>query len=174
MVTTGYLEIIFRSIAVYIFIVIAIRIFGKKELSQMQITDLVLILLISNSVQNAMVGPDSSLLGGIVAAMALFLINYLMKFILYRSPKLTKILEGEAVILIYKGVVNQENLIKEKITEEELAAVVREHGVGGITQVEIAILERDGNISVVSKELDGQTYHRRRGRLHPKHKRAND
>lgn len=169
-----YLEIVGRSVAVYLFIVMAIRLFGKKELSQMQITDLVLILLISNSVQNAMVGPDSSLLGGLIAAMALFGINYLMKFILYRSPKLTKILEGEPVMLIYKGEVNEDNIMREKITVDELAAVVREHGVSGIEQVEIAILERDGNISVVSRELDGQTYHRRRGRLHPKHKRASD
>ena len=84
----GYLKIALSSSAVYLFIIIAIRLFGKKELAQLSIIDLVFILLISNAVQNAMVGADSSLAGGLVAASTLFFINYLLKFLIYRFPKL--------------------------------------------------------------------------------------
>jgi uncharacterized membrane protein YcaP (DUF421 family) len=84
---TGYLKIAGSSVTVYLFIIIAIRLFGKKELAQLSIIDLVFILLISNAVQNAMVGSDSSLTGGLVAASALFIINYLFKYLMYRFPK---------------------------------------------------------------------------------------
>ncbi|MBJ7427773.1 MAG: DUF421 domain-containing protein, partial [Bacteroidia bacterium] len=98
-----YLNIILRSLAVYVFIILAIRLFGKKELSQLSITDLVLILLISNAVQNAMVGPDSSLSGGLVAALTLFALNYIIKLITYKSKFISNILEGEPMMLVYKG-----------------------------------------------------------------------
>src|SRR5678809_1516822 len=101
-----YATIVIRSVAVYLFILVAIRVFGKKELSQLSTSDLVLILLISNAVQNAMVGPDTSLLGGIIAAAALFCINYVFKQGLFFFPKFTHTLEGDETILIYKGKVN--------------------------------------------------------------------
>lgn len=166
-----YFDIVIRSVAVYLFILIAIRVFGKKELSQLSPSDLVLVLLISNSVQNAMVGPDTSLLGGLIAAAALFGINYLFKQGLFFFPKLTHTVEGDESMLIYKGKIIDEHLRKERITLNELQAVVREHGVATIDDVELAILERDGNISVVSKDLSGQTFHKRVKKLHPKHRR---
>jgi uncharacterized membrane protein YcaP (DUF421 family) len=132
----------------------------------------VLILLISNAVQNAMVGPDSTLSGGIVAAATLFVINYLFKLVMYRNPKAVQLIEGDSVILIYKGRVNEDILKLQKITHEELEAVVREHGVLSSHEVELAILERDGNISVVSRELSGQTFHKRGRKLHPKHQKS--
>ena len=82
-----YIEIIFRCIIVYLFIVIAIRLFGKKEIAQLSVVDLVFILLISNSVQNAMVGPDSSLIGGLIAAGSLFIVNLILKYVSYKSKK---------------------------------------------------------------------------------------
>ena len=97
----AYLEVVVRAIAVYIFMIIAIRIFGKKELAQLSVIDLVFILLISNAVQNAMVGPDTSLDGGLVAAGSLFAVNYTLKRILYKSKKLSSLLQGEAMPLIY-------------------------------------------------------------------------
>ena len=156
-----YLDIILRSLAVYIFIILAIRLFGKKELSQLSITDLVLILLISNAVQNAMVGSDSSLSGGLVAALTLFVLNYIIKLATYKSKFISNILEGEPIMLVYRGFVKIENLNKQKITFEELAAVVLEHGLEKVEDAELVMLERDGSISVISKELKNQTIHKR-------------
>ncbi len=157
-----YLNIILRSLAVYVFIILAIRLFGKKELSQLSITDLVLILLISNAVQNAMVGPDSSLSGGLVAALTLFVLNYLIKIVSFKSKIFSKVLEGEPVMLVYKGFVKNKNLQNQKITIEELEAVAREHGVKNIKDAELIMLEKDGSISVISKELKNQTIHKRK------------
>ena len=100
-----YLIIIGKSTAVYAFIVVAIRVFGKKELAQLSIIDLVFILLISNSVQNAMVGADTTLLGGIAAASGLFICNYILKFLMRNSNKLSTLIQGEKVMLVHKGVV---------------------------------------------------------------------
>lgn len=157
-----YINIILRSLAVYVFIILAIRLFGKKELSQLSITDLVLILLISNAVQNAMVGPDSSLSGGLVAALTLFVLNYLIKIVSFKSKLFSKVLEGEPVMLVYKGFVKHKNLQNQKITIEELEAVAREHGVKSIKDAELIMLEKDGSISVISKELKNQTIHKRK------------
>lgn len=167
----NYLDIIVRAASVYVFMLLAIRFFGKKELSQLSVADLVLVLLISNAVQNAMVGPDVSLQGGLLAALVLFVLNYLIKLLVFRSKKLRTFIEGEPVMLIYKGNIIEENLQAEKITRAELDAVMREHGVAAAKDVELAILETDGNISVLSRNLEGQSYHTRRGAVHPKHKK---
>jgi uncharacterized membrane protein YcaP (DUF421 family) len=147
-----FIEIILRTLAVYTFMIIALRVFGKKELAQLSVIDLVFILLISNSVQNAMVGPDTSLDGGLIAAGALFLANYTLKQILYRSKKISQLVQGEAILLIYDGAANMDNCKKAEITMEELEAAVREHGARDIQKVDLAILEVDGNISVISSD----------------------
>lgn len=157
-----YLEIIGRSIIVYLFIIVGIRVFGKKELSQLSIIDLVFILLISNSVQNAMVGPDNTLIGGIVAAMSLFLVNFLFKQILFKEKKISTFIQGSPVMLIHNGKILEENLKKEKITLDELSAAVREHGVEKIEDVNLAILEVDGNISILSDNFHKSSKRRRR------------
>jgi uncharacterized membrane protein YcaP (DUF421 family) len=144
--------IILRSVVVYVFIVAAIRIFGKRELSQISVIDLVFILLLSNSVQNAMVGPDSSLLGGIVAASSLFLVNYILKLITYKNKKVSQFINEEPVLLIHNGVLNQSNLMKEKLTIEELQSAIREHSLDSIHEVKLAMMEPDGNISIVSND----------------------
>lgn len=147
-----FVEIMLRTLAVYVFMIVALRIFGKKELAQLSVIDLVFILLISNSVQNAMVGPDTSLDGGLVAAGALFLANYTLKQLLYRNKKISELIQGEAILLIYEGAPNMENCKKAEITIEELEAAVREHGARDIQKVDLAILEVDGNISVISSD----------------------
>ncbi|MFA6924604.1 MAG: YetF domain-containing protein [Bacteroidales bacterium] len=157
MFNNTYLNIIISSSAVYLFITIAIRILGKKELAQLSVVDLIFILLISNAVQNAMVGSDSSLLGGLVAATTLFLLNYLFKYLLFRSKYFTGLIEGEPVILVSNGKVHDKNLRKEKISVNELLEVVREHGVMHISDVNLAILEVDGNISVLSNDYKHRT-----------------
>ncbi|MEI7589166.1 MAG: YetF domain-containing protein [Chitinophagia bacterium] len=166
-----FIEIILRTLAVYTFMIVAIRIFGKKELAQLSVIDLVFILLISNSVQNAMVGPDTSLNGGLVAAGALFLANFTLKQVLYRSKKMSQWVQGEAILLIYDGEANMENCRKAEITIEELEAAVREHGARDIQKVDLAILEVDGNISVISSDYQTKSKvshprkHKFKGRL---------
>jgi uncharacterized membrane protein YcaP (DUF421 family) len=165
------LEIILRTLAVYIFMILAIRLFGKKELAQLSVIDLVFILLISNSVQNAMVGPDTTLSGGLIAAGALFLANFTLKHLFYRSQSFSKMVQGESLLLIYEGVANMENCKKAEITIEELEAAVREHGARDIQKVDLAILEVDGNISVISSEFQSRSKvshprkHKFKGRL---------
>lgn len=160
----GYLKIALSSVAVYLFIIIAIRLFGKKELAQLTIIDLTFILLISNSVQNAMVGSDSSLAGGLVAATALFSVNYLFKYMLYLFPKFSNIIQGADLLLIYKGQLNLSNIAKARITRQEIMEAVREHGVSEIREVDLAILETDGNISIISNEYKHRTIKKRKGR----------
>lgn len=168
----AYIEIILRALAVYTFILLALRLLGKKELSQLSVADLVLIMLVSNAVQNAMVGADVSLLGGIIAAGVLFLVDYIIKEISYRNHKIKYLIEGEALLLVYKGKIQEHNLQREKITLTELNAVIREHGVASIEDVELCMLETDGNISVISKTLNDQHFYPRKHKpIHPKYHR---
>lgn len=148
-----YLDIILRSIAVYLFMVFAIRIFGKKELSQLSTSDLVFLVLISNSVQNAMVGPNTSLLGGITAATVLFTLNYILKIIMFRSKGIKNMVEGQPVILIYNGKVDISNMHAENITMDELEEAIRQHGIESYKDVKLAILEVTGNISVIADQV---------------------
>jgi uncharacterized membrane protein YcaP (DUF421 family) len=162
LISSNYLRIVFSTLIIYVFIVIAIRLFGKKELAQLSVVDMVFILLISNAVQNAMVGPDSTLVGGLVAASTLFLVNYIFKYVRYRFPKIGKVIEGDAAMLIYKGKILESHLQRAKITHDELMEAVREHGVASVEDVDLAIMEVDGNISVLSSEYMNRTVKRRK------------
>jgi uncharacterized membrane protein YcaP (DUF421 family) len=157
-----YLEIILRTVTVYLFIIAALRLFGKTELAQLSVFDLVFILLLSNSVQNAMVGPDSSLPGGILAAGSLFILNFLIKRILYKHKGLSDFLQGEPVVLISNGKLIKKNLDKVRITHEELDAAIREHGVDVVENVDLAVLEMDGNISILSDNFKKHSVRKRR------------
>ena len=156
------LDIVLRSLAVYLFILVAMRLFGKKELTQLSVIDFVFILLISNSVQNAMVGSHTDLLGGIAAASSLFVVNYILKYIVFRSRSLKELLQGKPLLLIYHGRVLKEHLLQAKITHEELHAMIREHGVARFEEVDLAILETDGNISVLSNDFSKRSSGKRR------------
>jgi uncharacterized membrane protein YcaP (DUF421 family) len=158
----NYIRIIFSSVAVYFFIILAIRLFGKKELAQLSVYDLVFILLISNAVQNAMVGPDSTLLGGLVAAASLFVVNYVLKQMQFRFPTFGKLIQGEPVMLVFKGKLLSSHLKKAGISEDELMEVIREHGVASVAEVDLAVMEVDGNISVVSIDIRKKTTRRRK------------
>lgn len=157
-----YLPIVYSSAAVYLFIIIAIRLFGKKEFAQLSVSDLVFVLLISNAVQNAMVGPNTSLTGGIVAATTLFIVNYFFKLLVYRFPIFQSLVSGEPKMLIYQGKVNEENLRKARISINELIETVREHGCTSIREVNLAILETDGNISVLSNNFKQHSFQHRK------------
>ncbi len=158
-----YLDIIIRSAAIYFFMLIALRLFGKKELSQLNTTDVILILLISNSVQNAMVGNNVSLSGGITAATVLFLINFIFKKLLIKYPKFSSLMQEKPEILIHDGILDFKSLSKLGITSNELEEAVREHGIENFKEVKLAMLENDGNISIISGEkLLKQTHYKRR------------
>lgn len=156
------ISIIVRSTVIYLFVILALRLFGKKELAQLSVVDLVFILLISNSVQNAMVGNNTSLMGGIAAAASLFILNYLLKILFFRSKKISEIFQGDPVLLIYKGKIIKEHLEQAKITPDELLAAVREHGVEKISKVDLAVLEVDGNISVLTQNIRRKTVKKRK------------
>lgn len=151
-----------RSILVYLFIILAVRLFGKKELTQLSIIDLVFILLLSNSVQSAMVGSNNSLIGGLAAASGLFIANWILKNLLFRSVFVSRFLQGDPLMLIYKGKVIEEHLRRAEISHRELEAAVREHGVENIAEVDLATLEVDGAISVMSKNFAKRTVKKRR------------
>lgn len=157
-----YLDIIFRSVAVYLFMVIALRIFGKKELSQLNTSDIILILLISNSVQNAMVGSDTSLAGGIAAAAVLFSLNFILKKLMYKYPEFGNFIQEKPVILIHDGNLDFKSLSKLNITQNELKEAMREHGVEHYAAVKLAMLEIDGNISIISGEHNLRQSHYKR------------
>ncbi len=155
-------EIVIRAVIIYLFVILAIRLFGKKELAQLSVIDLVFILLISNSVQASMVGGDTTLWGGMIAATALFFINYLLKLLLFKSKTISEIVQGKPLMLIYRGEVIHAHLEQAKITMEELEAAVREHGVESVRNIDLAILEVDGNISVLSKNFQRASVKKRK------------
>lgn len=158
-----YLDVILRSAAVYLFMVVALRIFGKKELSQLNTTDVILILLISNSVQNAMVGSDTSLWGGLAAATVLFAINFILKKLMYRFKGFGNFIQQKPEILIHDGNLDFKTLSKLNITSEELKEAMREHGIEYFKDVKLAMLEIDGNISIISGDSSlKQTHYKRR------------
>ena len=142
-------NIILRTAAVYFVILAGLRLAGKREIGQMTVFDLVLLLLIANAVQNAMVGPDTSLIGGVIAAGMLLGLNALVARLRLRSTRLRHLIEGSPTLLILHGEVIPEHLRREGIDEDTLEAAVREHGVANLSDVEMAVLEIDGSISVV-------------------------
>jgi uncharacterized membrane protein YcaP (DUF421 family) len=162
----AYVDVILRSSAVYLFMVIALRIFGKKELSQLNTADVILILLISNAVQNAMVGNNTTLLGGLAAATVLFAINFTLKKLMFRYKSFGEFLQEKPEILIHAGQLDFKILSKLNITNDELKEAMREHGVEHFADVKLAMLEIDGNISIITgdKVLKQTHYKRRKNR----------
>lgn len=143
------LNIVLRTSVVYLLILVGLRLAGKRELGQMTLFDLVLLLLIANAVQNAMVGPDTSLAGGLVAAAVLLGLNSLLARLRVRWPRLRHLVEGTPTLLVLHGKPIQEHLRQEGLDEEILETALREHGVAKLEDVEMAVLEIDGSISIV-------------------------
>ncbi len=143
------LTIILRTTIIYCVILLGMRISGKRELGQMTPIDLVLILLISNAVQNAMTGPDTSVTGGIIAAATLLILNWVTNRLIQKDRSLRKLLEGTPTILVHNGKLIHKNLLSEKISSETLNQAFREHGVTNISDIHLATLEIDGSISVI-------------------------
>lgn len=142
------LEKILRPIIVYLCLVIFLRLFGKRELAQLNPFDLVVLLCLSNTVQNSIIGDDNTVSGGIVGVFSLLSINWLLTRVLYWQPKVSKALEGSETILIRHGVVDHDAMKKEVLTEVELKAVLHKQGLSDYSQVKRCILEPSGNFFV--------------------------
>src|SRR2546429_8617886 len=135
------LEKFVRPIIVYVFLVIALRVFGKRELAQLNPFDLVVLLSLSNTVQNAIIGNDNSLSGGLVGALALLAMNYLVVRFLFNHRRLDEIFEGEPTTLIEKGSIVKDALAKELLTRAELSTVLHRQGFDKLEEVEKCVLE---------------------------------
>ena len=141
------LQIVLRTGVIYLLVLIGVRLSGKREVGQMTPFDLTLLLLLSNSVQNAMTGPDTSLLGGAVAAATLLILNYLVANVSGGSRHFRRLIEGEPSLLVHDGKPIEEHMAREHVSMDELHRALREHGINGCDQVALAVLEVDGSIS---------------------------
>ncbi len=144
-------EKILRPVLVYLFLVVVVRLAGRRELAQLNSFDLIVLLMLANTVQNATIGNDNSMVGGLIGVTALLLANYLVVRFLYRHPRVDHLLEGGPTVLIRDGRVIPRNLAREAITEEELMEAVRKQGLGSAAEVAGAVLETGGAISVVPR-----------------------
>lgn len=157
--------IVFRTLVIYLALLIGLRVAGKREIGQMTPFDLVVILVISNAVQNAMVGPDTSLTGGIVAAFTLLAANALVNRVGLRWRWLNSRIVGTPTLLINRGRFVEDHLRREGVQRDEVLMALREHGIGSVEDVDMAVLEVDGTISVVPMGDGAQRTRRRlRGR----------
>jgi len=139
--------IVLRTFVIYLVVLLGVRLSGKREVGQMTPFDLTLLLLISNSVQNAMTGPDNSLIGGIAAAMTLLLMNYVIAELSGVNRKFRKVVQGQPSLLIHDGQVITAHMAKEHVSMDELERALREHGINSYHEVALGVLEVDGSIS---------------------------
>jgi uncharacterized membrane protein YcaP (DUF421 family) len=133
-----------RPVIVYLVLVLLLRIFGKRELAQLNPFDLVVLLSLSNTVQNAIIGDDNSVTGGVIGAFGLLAINWLVVRVLFRSPSLTRALEGRCDVLVRNGQIDTKALARESLTKEELIEVVHKQGFESVDQVRLCQLEPNG------------------------------
>jgi uncharacterized membrane protein YcaP (DUF421 family) len=146
------LEKILRPVFVYAFLVISLRLSGKRELVQLNPFDLVVLLTLSNTVQNAIIGDDNSVSGGIIGATSLLVVNYLVVRFLYDHRKLDQLVEGRPDVLMKGGQVIKRNLKRELITQEQLAAAARKQGFASLSEVEECVLEPGGTLCFIGKK----------------------
>ena len=144
-------ELVIRSIAVYAFLIFILRISGKRQIGQMAPFDLVLLLILSNAVQNSMSGGDNSLIGGLLIAGVLVGVNFLVGYATYRSKKIEALIEGRPQVVIHNGQLFEDVMAKCQLTHHELDAALRQAGCKSVADVRCAILENNGVISVVAK-----------------------
>jgi len=149
---TDLLWVAGKTTIIYIFLVSGLRMLGKRELGQMNIYDLVLIIVLANSVQNAMVGNDVTLDGGLVSATTLLILNRVLTYTLARSRGWERFMVGQPVLILSDGKLLEQPMKREGLTREEVLAALREHGLDKLEQARLCILEVDGTISVVPWE----------------------
>jgi len=141
------LQIALRTGVIYLVVLIGVRLSGKREVGQMTPFDLTLLLLLSNAVQNAMTGPDTSLLGGVIAASTLLILNYFVGTLSGVNRGFRRLVQGEPSLLVHDGQAMEMQMAKEHVSMDELYRAMREHGIADIHDVALAVLEVDGSIS---------------------------
>lgn len=158
------LELVARSVAIYLAMLLALRLFGKREVGQFTLFDLVLVLLVANAVQPAMTGPDTSLGGGLLIIATLVVANRLLAALRERVPAVRRLLGAGPATIARDGQWLPEAIRHEGLDLEDCEMALREHGIADIDEVELAVLEPDGNISVVPRRRGGTPHGRRRVR----------
>jgi len=154
------LEKVLRPAIVYLFLIGFLRLFGKRELAQLNPFDLVVLLSLSNTVQNAMIGDDNSVTGGVIGAFSLLAINWVLMWLLYRTPKLTAALEGKPSTIIRAGVLDERELQLQTLTHEDLISVLNKNGFNEISDVDLCVLEPNGTFYVKGKTPSGDQIER--------------
>jgi uncharacterized membrane protein YcaP (DUF421 family) len=144
-------DVALRTAIVYLFLVIAIRLSGKREVGQMSVLELIVILVISDAVQNSMVGDNTSIWGGIVAVVVLLGLDLILRAVSLRSRRVQKALEGEPRLLVRDGRLLQRAVREEGLADDDILAAIRAHGLARIEDVRLAVLETDGSISVIGR-----------------------
>ena len=157
--SVSWWELIVRSAVVYAALIVILRISGKRQVGQLAPFDLVLLLVLSNAVQNSMNGGDNSLVGGLISALTLITLNYAVGFATFKSKRLEAIIEGRPVMLIHNGRVLEEVLARTQLTHHELDAALRQSGYACIDDVQRAMLENNGSITVIPRAhaVDGHS-----------------
>jgi uncharacterized membrane protein YcaP (DUF421 family) len=159
------LQIVLRTGVIYLVVLIGVRLSGKREVGQMTPFDLTLLLLLSNSVQNAMTGPDTSLLGGVIAAATLLVMNYFVAYLSGGNRRIRRLVEGQPSLLVHDGKVIEPHMARERVSMDELQRALREHGIASCHDVALAVLEVDGSISCLKYDeikADANTHLARR------------
>jgi uncharacterized membrane protein YcaP (DUF421 family) len=155
-------ELVLRPAAVYLALLLMLRVFGKREVGQFTLFDLVLILLVANAVQPAMTGADTSLVGGFIIIVTLIGVNLLVSTARQRIPLVARLLESQPTVIASDGHWIERAIEHEEVTIDEAEMALREHGIADVAEVEMAVLEADGSISVVPKDKSGPMQRRRR------------
>lgn len=150
----GSLIIAMKTFVVYLFLIAGLRLLGKRELGQMNIFDLVLIIVLGNSVQNAMMNNDNSLVGGLIAGTVLLILNRIFNVVLQRSKKAERLMVGHPVLILNQGHPIPREMEREGVTHDQLMSALREHGLTRLDQAAMCVLEVDGSISVVPAESE--------------------
>ncbi len=154
-----FLEKVLRPVVVYLCLIVFLRAFGKRELAQLNPFDLVVLLSLSNTVQNAIIGDDNSVSGGIIGSLSLLSINWLLARIIYRVPEITAALQGSSTTLVKDGVVLEDALKKETLTHEELISVLNKNGFNDPSDVAECVLEPNGTFYVKGRTPTAETVH---------------
>jgi uncharacterized membrane protein YcaP (DUF421 family) len=149
--TLPWWEFVFRGVVVYGFLIILLRVTGKRQVGQLAPFDLVLLLVLSNAVQNSMNGGDNSVVGGLVSAATLVGVNYFVGFAAFRSKRLERIIEGRPEVLIHNGILYKDVMRRAQLTHHELDAALRRNGCLTVEEVHSAVLENNGSISVTRR-----------------------
>ncbi len=149
--TQPWWEFVVRGLLVYGFLLLVLRLTGKRQVGQLAPFDLVLLLVLSNAVQNSMNAGDNTITGGFILVATLILVNAVMGYITYHSKKLELFIEGKPQILVHNGEVDNQVMSRERISRHELMAAIRQVGLSDVAQVRVAILENNGRINVIGK-----------------------